>query len=488
MQRSLLILCLLFGTLSAFCKSAKGVGEGVCADSLLADSVSLLSAIDEMKVDSPSQTQQADSLGSFAFTLPSSLLSDKTSLSLASSYSFAAADSLLFPDSLSLKAQRRLRFTQRMDKVCASSLYQTAIAVVPLMAAGFVVSKQDKHYRSLRNDFMPHFKHTLDNYTQYFPAFALLGLKSFGVKSRSSWGRMLTSDAFSAAIMASVVNSLKHTRKELRPDGSNYHSFPSGHTATAFMTATMLSKEYGWRSPWISVGAYAVATGTGLMRMANNKHWLSDVMVGAGIGILSTELGYLLGDVIFKKRGLLHADSVDNGFSRRSKPSFVGLYMGFNIPLSRYSVRPGLTYRTSSGVTSGIEGAYFFNPYIGVGGRATVMDTYIIANGTEAEDATFKAYSFVGGAYGSYPITSRVSVGAKLLLGVSHYNTMHFKYATIPNRTVFMSVTGANLTFRANRRYAMRFFLDHTLLQPHSIFSKEYTHTLVAGSTFCVMW
>ena len=94
----------------------------------------------------------------------------------------------------------------------------------------------------------------------------------------------------------------------------------------------------------------------------------------------------------------------------------------------------------------------------------------------------------MGGAYGSYPITSRVSVGAKCLIGSSHYDTMHFKDVTIPGRTVFMSVTGVNLTFRANRRYAMRFFLDHTLLQPQSIRSKKYTHTLVAGSTFCVMW
>ena len=48
------------------------------------------------------------------------------------------------------------------------------------------------------------------------------------------------------------------------------------------MTATMMSKEYGGRSPWYSVGAYSVATVTGLMRMANNKHWLSDVLAGAG--------------------------------------------------------------------------------------------------------------------------------------------------------------------------------------------------------------
>ena len=69
------------------------------------------------------------------------------------------------------------------------------------------------------------------------------------------------------------------------------------------MTATMLSKEYGHLSPWVGIGGYGVATMTGLMRIANNKHWLSDVIVGAGIGILATELGYWLTDVLFKAHG-----------------------------------------------------------------------------------------------------------------------------------------------------------------------------------------
>ena len=118
---------------------------------------------------------------------------------------------------------------------------------------------------------------------QYAPAAVMLGMKVAGVQSRSSWGRMLVSDAFSALLMGGVVNTLKQTTNVERPDGSNKHSFPSGHTATAFMTATMFTKEYGHKSPWVGVGAYSVATATGLMRMANNKHWLSDVLTGAGI-------------------------------------------------------------------------------------------------------------------------------------------------------------------------------------------------------------
>ena len=139
----------------------------------------------------------------------------------------------------------------------------------PLVVAGVSVMHGRDRFHQLREDFVPKFHYEYDNYLQYAPAVVMLGLKSFGVESRSSWGRMLTSDAFSVAIMASVVNAIKYTAHVQRPDGSNYKSFPSGHTATAFMAATMMHKEYGDRSPWYSISAYTVATITGVSRILN---------------------------------------------------------------------------------------------------------------------------------------------------------------------------------------------------------------------------
>lgn len=78
------------------------------------------------------------------------------------------------------------------------------------------------------------------------------------------------------------------------------NSFPSGHTATAFMGAEFLRKEYWDVSPWIGVAGYAVAAGTGFFRMYNNRHWLTDVLTGAGIGILSTQAAYWLYPTITK--------------------------------------------------------------------------------------------------------------------------------------------------------------------------------------------
>jgi membrane-associated phospholipid phosphatase len=58
------------------------------------------------------------------------------------------------------------------------------------------------------------------------------------------------------------------------------------------VAATFLHKEYGHKSIWYSIGGYSIATTVGVMRVIGNRHWLSDVFVGAGIGILSTELVY----------------------------------------------------------------------------------------------------------------------------------------------------------------------------------------------------
>jgi membrane-associated phospholipid phosphatase len=98
----------------------------------------------------------------------------------------------------------------------------------------------------------------------------------------------------SSILSAQLVTALKHDTHQLRPDGSTYNSFPSGHTTTAFIGAEMMNQEYGWRSPWYSVAGYAMASGTAALRVMNNRHWLSDVLAGAGIGMLTTKCSYWL--------------------------------------------------------------------------------------------------------------------------------------------------------------------------------------------------
>ena len=303
-------------------------------------------------------------------------------------------------------------------------------------------------------------------------------------KEKHNWVDQLCLVALAEGMNGLMVHGLKNWVNEPRPDGAPY-SFPSGHTATAFMTATMLNKEYGHKSPWIGIGAYSVATATGLMRMANNKHWLSDVLTGAGIGILSTELGYYLADLIFKERGINRLAN-EEVFSRMDKPSFLSLYLGLNIPLSGYDIDEQTEFSTSSGSTAGVEGAYFFNPYIGAGGRFTVSNTSIIVNTDRAENNTFDVISFYGGSYFSYPLSSRWMIGSKLLGGYVHYPLLQLADRPVTARNGFSFGSGVSLTFKAKAHYGIRFFLDYDLLPSHSKNSGEYMNMLTLGSSFMI--
>ena len=385
----------------------------------------------------------------------------------------------------SLRISTTTNFSRRLDKFSSSRFYQMTYIGVPLIVGGLIVKREDDHFRGLRNEYLPRFNRHLDDYMQYAPAAVMLGMKVAGVQSRSSWGRMLVSDAFSALLMGGVVNTLKQTTNVERPDGSNKHSFPSGHTATAFMTATMFTKEYGHKSPWVGVGAYSVATATGLMRMANNKHWLSDVLTGAGIGILSTEVGYYFADLIFREKGI-NRFANENMFDRMDKPSFISLYLGLNIPLSGYDIDEEMEFRTSSGSSAGVEGAYFFNPYVGVGGRFTVSNTLIIVNEERAENNTFDAISLCGGSYFSYPLSSRWLIGSKLLGGYVHYPQLELTDRSVSSRSGFCMGSGVSLTFKAKEYYGIRFFLDYNLLPSHSRNSGEYMNMFTLGSSFMI--
>ncbi|MDR1556404.1 MAG: phosphatase PAP2 family protein [Tannerellaceae bacterium] len=134
----------------------------------------------------------------------------------------------------------------------------------------------------------------VDDYLQYAPAAAVYGLDFAGIRAKHNFRERTFVMASSHLLMAVSVLSVKHSAGVVRPDGSAANSFPSGHTAIAFTGAHILFREYKDASPWIGVAGYATATATGVMRILNRRHWLSDVAAGAGLGILCAEAGYLL--------------------------------------------------------------------------------------------------------------------------------------------------------------------------------------------------
>jgi membrane-associated phospholipid phosphatase len=105
-------------------------------------------------------------------------------------------------------------------------------------------------------------------------------------------GRLARRPALAAAgadlIDAQIVNGvltqgIKVASQRRRPSGGT-HSFPSGHTSATFATAEVLREHFGWR--W-GVPAYAVGAYVSVSRMVDNKHWASDVVFGAAIGLIS---------------------------------------------------------------------------------------------------------------------------------------------------------------------------------------------------------
>ena len=174
---------------------------------------------------------------------------------------------------------------------------RAVIAPALFMAAGLATldGDNDDNYelQEERNRHIPNFRHRVDDYLQHSPIVVVYGLNWLGVEGKNDFANRTAILIKSEAMLGILTFSLKRITAVPRPDTKELTSFPSGHTAQAFAAATFMAREYGHKSIWYSVGAYTVATGVGAMRVMNNRHWISDVMVGAGIGILSTNLAYL---------------------------------------------------------------------------------------------------------------------------------------------------------------------------------------------------
>jgi hypothetical protein len=135
----------------------------------------------------------------------------------------------------------------------------------------------------------------IEDYMLLVPAAAVYGMNIFGFHGQNNLVDRSIIYGMSNALANGIIFSLKYFGIEQRPDSTDNYSFASGHTAEAFVSAEFLHQEYKQRVHWTVIAAgYACAVGVGYMRMYHNKHWLSDVVAGAGIGIASTRFSYYL--------------------------------------------------------------------------------------------------------------------------------------------------------------------------------------------------
>ena len=416
---------------------------------------------------------------------------------------------------------------------------------VPLFIAGIIAKSEKNAFKQQdKHSLVTKFKTGIDDYTQFVGPAAVVGLKLAGVEGRSDWPRLLASAGMGYGIMALFVNTIKHTAKEMRPDGSTANSWPSGHTATAFVGATLLHKEYGLtRSPWYSVAGYGVATATGVMRVLNNRHWISDVLSGAGLGILSGELGYAICDLFFKGKGLLRNDNIGEA-SVITHPSFFSISMGIGLgsrdldfEMTEYGWSDDMNLKFQASTAVSAEGAYFFNPYIGVGGRLRVKsspikgwnkityfaweDVYGLYDSmsqldeedlqsieTEIDDVDFviesdhlTEFAVDLGAYFNFPLSDRFALGSKLLIGRSIMQELsldarlsgqeykkedepmkptgdkfdiNWDYFTVSGNNTMKFGTGISLTYAYKKNFSWKVFLDYDVARKTYTINYDY--------------
>lgn len=211
--------------------------------------------------------------------------------SLKVSQETVAADTLKkYQDSVSAPSAKAPFFKSKAFKA----------TIIPALLIGYGLStvKDNGLYssydakRDIQRHF-PNFKTTIDNPLLIAPYVELALANLLNVKSKNDFLNTGIVILKAEAIFAVTVYGLKQVTDQERPNGENRESMPSGHAAQAFLAASILNTELKHKSPWYGVGAYTIATSVGVFRMLNNKHWQSDVFVGAGIGMLSSHLAYL---------------------------------------------------------------------------------------------------------------------------------------------------------------------------------------------------
>ena len=327
----------------------------------------------------------------------------------------------------------------------------------------------DTDIYELRFATIPSFHYIYDDFTQYAPAAVMLGLKAFGDEGRSSWGGMLVSDAFSIGIMTAVVKGVKYSVNRQRPYGGN-HSFPSGHTATSFMTATMLYKEYGWKHPWLSIGGYTSAAVTGVSRIMNNAHWMSDVVAGAAVGIGSVHLGYYLTDLIFKGKHIYDGYEkpvfeYDSGQKHYVAEMFFArrFVLGSEESLQKQM----LPYR---GSVSGVQTDIPMIPGAGLTARLYAGSMkYSI-------DATSAIFSASAGGFYNIPLARRFEFQTRAAIG----------YAGMNGKNGMNLSAGAGLSFMLDNNFKIKGFAEYeaTGLLP----STPWMHSILLGYSVGWYW
>ncbi len=193
------------------------------------------------------------------------------------------------------------------DTIIKKSKFDYKLLIIPSVLIGYgaigINNKAIKRFDYKIKDALygnGHSKFRIDDYIQYLPILSVYGLNALGIEGKHNFKDRTIVLGTACLIMATTITTTKKIAAIKRPDSPTKNSFPSGHTATAFMGAEFLYQEYKDQSIWCGISGYALATTTAFFRIYNNRHWFTDVVAGAGIGILSAKIAYWIQPFINK--------------------------------------------------------------------------------------------------------------------------------------------------------------------------------------------
>ena len=265
--------------------------------------------------------------------------------------------------------------------------------------SGLISLNKDRHFRrSLTQPMKSYDADVVDYGVAFSPLAAAWGLKAAGVESRSSTRRMLIANALAFGLTAGITEGIKGVDVR-RPNWTDSNSMPSGHAAMAFASATILHREFGYISPWISVGGYTAATATQLLRVRHNEHWLADTYIGAGIGAVATHLAYFLTDLVLGEDGIhrpkLRMSDITRTINYLDCPSSLTLVSGYDMGHEG-------KVSSSSMFSAGLAYSRFFNSYWGMEARGRVATCDLNLNGA---NSNLDIYHLDLGAVWSIPVS-----------------------------------------------------------------------------------
>jgi membrane-associated phospholipid phosphatase len=148
----------------------------------------------------------------------------------------------------------------------------------------------------------PGFHTTAENYLMWAPSASIYFLDALKVKTRHSFKEHLILDAGSIVITGGIGYAMRIISRNINAYTTHDTKFPSGHTANAFRGAEILHQELKDNNQILSYSGYLIATSVGIIRLYNKDHLLSEVVAGAGLGILSTKLTYWIFDRVKRAR------------------------------------------------------------------------------------------------------------------------------------------------------------------------------------------